>query len=72
MKLVCPRCLTESVIRLDLDDGETMTCEECNDTFTVADLVAILESWSKLLPWLKACPTNAEQANAGQAEAAAV
>lgn len=58
MNLICPKCLDAAVISLDLDDGDQLTCRNCEESYTVADVVCIVESWSKMLPWLLKCPAR--------------
>lgn len=69
MKLVCPVCLAEAVIRLDLVDGDGMKCDECDAEYTVADVQAVVESWSRVLPWLLTHPERSAAA-VGQTEPA--
>lgn len=56
--LICPRCMTASAIRLDLADGDTLHCPECEEEFTVADVESLVNCWSRLLPWLKSHPAR--------------
>jgi hypothetical protein len=58
VKVVCPMCWKEAVIKLDLDDGSTLTCGGCDGTFNVDDVRNIIEGWAKLMPWLLACPAR--------------
>jgi hypothetical protein len=46
---------------LDLADGDTLSCPECDETFTVADVEALVASWSKLLPFLCSHPARQQQ-----------
>lgn len=57
--MTCPRCLTATSVRLDLDDGETLTCPDCEETFTVGNIQSIIESWTRVLPWLLTHPGRA-------------
>ena len=61
MNLTCPRCMCEACIKLDLADGETMSCPDCNEEITVSDIESLIEGWSKILPWLRAHPARQEQ-----------
>ena len=59
METMCPRCLERNAtVTLDLADGDTLHCNDCDEEFTVADVEALVESWSKLLPWLKQHPAR--------------
>lgn len=61
MTLICPKCLTDACITLDLDDGDTLRCNDCEEEYTVEDVSALVESWSKLLPWIKQHPARVPQ-----------
>lgn len=59
MTVTCPKCLVDgSHVTVDLDDGDTLRCQDCEEQYTVAEIEAIVVSWSKLLPWLKAHPSR--------------
>ncbi len=58
MNLICPRCMSEAVVRLDLDDGDTLTCHECDESYTVAEVDALVAGWTRLLPWLLTHPAR--------------
>ena len=60
MNLICPRCLNHAVIRLEVGDGDTLTCAECEEEFSLTDVVNMVESWKPLLPWLCAHPARVE------------
>lgn len=58
MELTCPKCLSNEVIRLDLTDGDTLTCSGCDEEYSLADVEAVVASWSKMLPWLRCHPAR--------------
>ncbi len=58
MNLICPRCMSEETIRLDLTDGDTMTCGGCDEEFTVDAVADLVASWSRVLPWLRCHPAR--------------
>lgn len=62
MNVTCPKCLSEASVRLDVSDGDTLTCADCNEEYTVADVEAVIESWSRLLPWIKSHPARQQPA----------
>jgi len=62
MKVVCPKCLTESAVTVDVTDGETLACPKCDETYTTDDVEAVIESWQRVLPWLRAHPARTEAA----------
>lgn len=64
--LICPKCLSESAVRLDIADGDTLSCPECDGEFTVADVEQLVVCWSKLLPWLKSHPARQLEALAAK------
>lgn len=61
MNLVCVKCFAEAAVSLDLDDGDTLRCPACDETYTVDEVQAVVECWAKLLPWLKAHPARQQQ-----------
>ena len=58
MTTICPKCLGHATIRIDLDDGETCTCSECEEEFAVSDVRALVASWGPLLAWLDSHPAK--------------
>lgn len=52
MKTICPKCLADEVIRVNLDDGDTLTCSGCDEEFTAGDL---REPLTTLFPLLMNC-----------------
>lgn len=62
MNLICPKCLCEEVIRLDLCDGDTLTCGGCDAEYSAGDVRAMVDGWVKLLPWIEAHPARTETA----------
>ena len=58
MELQCIRCGEDAVIRLDLNDGDTMSCSECEKEFTVSDVEEVLACWGAILPWIKSHPAR--------------
>lgn len=61
MSLICPRCLEEQCVKLDLADGDTLTCPGCDEEYSLATVEALVEGWAKILPWLKQHPARHEQ-----------
>jgi hypothetical protein len=59
MNAICLKCLDpDAVLKLDLADGNTISCESCNEEFSVIDVRRVLDGWAKLLPWLEANPVR--------------
>jgi hypothetical protein len=58
MNVICPRCLADAAVTVDVDDGSTLRCPDCGEDYSVDDVAAIVESWGRLLPWLKAHPAR--------------
>lgn len=58
MNVICPKCLEEAAVTLDLNDGDTLHCPECDEEYTVAAVRGLVDSWAKLLPWLEAHPAR--------------
>jgi hypothetical protein len=56
--ILCPRCLDESNgVRLDIVDGDTLTCD-CGEEYTVAAIRDLIDGWLAILPWLEAHPAR--------------
>lgn len=56
--VVCPKCMAEASITLDVNDGDTLRCLDCEEEYSLSDVEAVVESWARLLPWLKAHPAT--------------
>lgn len=61
MKVICPKCLEEAAVSLDLTDGDTLACPECDETYSAATVRELVDGWAKLLPWIEAHPARQEQ-----------
>jgi hypothetical protein len=48
-------------ISLDLLDGDTFRCPECNDDFTLAEVEQAIGNWQKVIAWVKLCPAHQPQ-----------
>lgn len=71
--LICPKCLAESCLKIDIADGDTITCPECEDEYSYTDVRAVVESWGPVVAkWLAAHPNNRpdDDADAPAADAA--
>lgn len=51
----CIRC-GENAVSLDLDDLHQCRCRECEETFDVSDVRAMLNGWGPVLAWIDAAP----------------
>jgi transcription elongation factor Elf1 len=57
--LPCPCCGEEAAgISLNLGDGETFTCGECETEFTTEHIRDFIAKWTKILAWVDAMPTD--------------
>lgn len=54
--LHCFECGHEDSITVSLADMDTLTCTECDSTFTRAELRDQIGRWSRVLDWLDAAP----------------
>jgi hypothetical protein len=68
--MICPRCMERTTCRVDVTDGNSITCDSCAEGFTAQDLAELVESWAKVLPWLAAHPAR-QQAGTVQVTARA-
>lgn len=59
--LPCPLCGEPNAsICLNLSDGQTFTCHECEGEFVVADVQRFITRWSAVLAWVGALPSLPE------------
>jgi hypothetical protein len=57
--LPCPKCGEASAsIDFNLADGETLHCQDCDESFEVADVRAFIEKWQPVLSWLGEMPKS--------------
>lgn len=57
IQLPCPRCgEPDANLLLHLVDGESFTCQECDEEFTAADVRGLLARWAPVLAWLDKMP----------------
>lgn len=61
MELTCIKCGEKAAIQMDLTDGDTLFCPECNQDFTVADVEACIQGWQRLVGWMRQCPSRVEE-----------
>ena len=54
--LPCPRCASETAIAVYLDDLTSLRCADCEETFDLADVRALVEKWAPVLRWLDSAP----------------
>lgn len=50
--------MTTADITVNVNDGEALHCPECDEYFSLTAVIACVESWSKILPWLKSHPAR--------------
>lgn len=62
MDLICPKCLEAETIRLDICDGDTLTCAGCDEEYSLDAVQQLVEGWLKVLPWLLSHPARLPQA----------
>lgn len=65
MTTICPKCMEDVCIRVNVHDGDTLTCDNCDEEYTVAAIDELIESWKPLLAWLKAHPARVSDAAGG-------
>jgi transcription elongation factor Elf1 len=54
--LTCPLCAAEACVTLDLDDGATFRCGDCDGTFTADEVRAVIDRWNAVLAWVDTIP----------------
>lgn len=50
--LPCIKCGEQSAITLDLSDLGTLHCEECDNTYMLAEVRAALDKWDRVIDWI--------------------
>ena len=59
LPVICPKCLDgDAAVRLDLNDGDTLTCAGCEEEYSLDAVRELVAGWAKLLPWLDAHPAR--------------
>ena len=58
MELRCIKCGEESCIKLDLADGVTLSCPECDAEYEVNEVRQVCETWMKLVNWIDHHPAR--------------
>jgi hypothetical protein len=58
MRVICPQCLVEAVITVDVTDGDSLKCSECDSEYSADDVKNMIESWATILPWLLSHPAR--------------
>ena len=56
MTLHCILCGAEAAIKLDLADGDTLSCPDCGEDFAVADVKDRINEWQTALNWIETMP----------------
>ena len=56
--LLCPRCLEQDTVRVDLDDLGRFTCTSCEEEFQADDVRAIIDAWTPALAFLASAPVK--------------
>lgn len=64
MEAICPRCGEDTAITIDLTDGDTCHCPECDSEFTADGVRALIAAWGPLLDWIDAHPSRKVRAGA--------
>ncbi len=55
-ELTCILCGQDVAIRLDLADGDTFYCPDCDGDFSVSQVRETVGKWQRCLAWLDAMP----------------
>lgn len=57
VKICCPACMdSDATVTVDLRTGQNFVCSDCNAEFTLENIQDVIQSWSKILPWLNSHP----------------
>ncbi len=49
MTTICPKCLSDQVITVRIDDDDTITCGGCSEEYSLTDVAALVKSWGRRL-----------------------
>ena len=66
MKTICPQCMENAVITVDLDTGSDLLCTDCDAEYKLDDVRVMIASWGPLLVWLDAHPARTAPPAVGQ------
>ena len=61
--LPCIRCGEECTVSIDLNDmtgDEALQCRECEATYSLADVQAVMNKWAPVLAWIETAPELTE------------
>ena len=61
MNLTCPRCMKDEIVRVDINDGNTLTCAGCDETYTLDEVRDMIDQWQEIMPWLMAHPDRKQE-----------
>jgi uncharacterized protein (DUF983 family) len=57
MTLPCPRCgEANASFDLNLADGDTLHCQDCDESFSVVEVRDLVKRWGRLLLWIDSMP----------------
>jgi hypothetical protein len=56
MTLHCIKCGDEAALTLNLADGDSITCPDCEGEFTVEDVETMIGEWQQAIAWIKTMP----------------
>ena len=58
MTVTCIKCGASGNVSVDVECGAALYCGECEESYTVADVEAVMNEWGVILPWLKSHPAQ--------------
>lgn len=62
MNAVCPKYMKAETV--DVNDGDAIHCNGCDEEYSAADVRAVVDCWAKLLPWIETHPARTAEPGA--------
>lgn len=62
MDLPCIKCGVANNVTLNLTDGDTVYCSDCNTEYSVGDVREVIAAWGPILKWVESHPARQPEA----------
>jgi hypothetical protein len=56
--ILCPCCLQENTVTLDLDSLDKVRCTSCDKEISISEIENLVGVWGRVLRWIKMAPVN--------------
>lgn len=61
MEVRCILCGQVNCVNLDVEDGKTFHCTQCDETFDAGDVDTAVNNWLKVLAWAEHHPARKDE-----------